>query len=258
MPSVRQHVETTLHQDWIEFCRVEFDSTAAQIDAIVEGVSLLRGDGHKGPITKEQATTTAARAQELGNALPAKKEGAPKGNKNASKAEDKNNPDNIRVESVGDKGGTSAEYLASRLRRDHPAIADRLAAGEFKSVRAAARAAGIVKPESPETRAARSMNASFDLALLADKLLDKVPQGRLVELLAMIVDRLPIDAQRKLLQWVQLALEGSATRFDPSTVCRTDKGIPPCRARAVGRHAPRFYLWGLPLPLPLPLPLDYL
>ena len=37
--------------------------------------------------------------------------------------------------------GNSAHYRVGKLRRDHPAIADRLAAGEFKSVAAAERAA---------------------------------------------------------------------------------------------------------------------
>lgn len=41
------------------------------------------------------------------------------------------------------KGSTHAKTLTARLRRDHPGIADRLAAGEFPSVRAACRAAGI-------------------------------------------------------------------------------------------------------------------
>lgn len=45
--------------------------------------------------------------------------------------------------------GTSVEYLASRLRRDHPAIADRVEAGEFHSIRSAALAAGIVKHRQP-------------------------------------------------------------------------------------------------------------
>ena len=43
------------------------------------------------------------------------------------------------------QGGTNAEYLTARLKRDHPDIADRLANNEFKSVRAAAIEAGIVK-----------------------------------------------------------------------------------------------------------------
>jgi hypothetical protein len=43
------------------------------------------------------------------------------------------------------KGGTSAAYLAARLKRDAPEVATRLEAGEFRSVYAAAVEAGIVK-----------------------------------------------------------------------------------------------------------------
>ena len=47
--------------------------------------------------------------------------------------------------SVNGGGGTSADYLTARLKRDHDDIFQRLAAGEFSSVRKAAIAAGIVK-----------------------------------------------------------------------------------------------------------------
>jgi hypothetical protein len=42
--------------------------------------------------------------------------------------------------------GTIAEYLTARLARDRPDILERMKAGEFPSVRAAAREAGIVRP----------------------------------------------------------------------------------------------------------------
>ena len=42
--------------------------------------------------------------------------------------------------------GNSKDRLAARLKRDHPDIAARVANGEFKSIRAAALEAGIVKP----------------------------------------------------------------------------------------------------------------
>ena len=43
--------------------------------------------------------------------------------------------------------GTEAKYLAGRLKRDHPEIADRVARGEYRSIRAAALDAGIIKPK---------------------------------------------------------------------------------------------------------------
>jgi hypothetical protein len=41
--------------------------------------------------------------------------------------------------------GNTAAYLAARIKRDFPEIAEQLAAGQFRSVRAAAKAAGIVR-----------------------------------------------------------------------------------------------------------------
>ena len=54
--------------------------------------------------------------------------------------------DIINTRSLG--AGTSADYLTARLKRDHDEIFQRLAAGEFASVRQAAIAAGIVKVPS--------------------------------------------------------------------------------------------------------------
>lgn len=44
------------------------------------------------------------------------------------------------------RGTTGADYIKARLRRDHPEIAEALERGEFKSARAAAIEAGIIKP----------------------------------------------------------------------------------------------------------------
>jgi hypothetical protein len=55
-------------------------------------------------------------------------------------------PDNIRKSSLSNTGGTSAAYLAARIKRDHPEIAAAVERGEYPSMRQAALAAGIVKP----------------------------------------------------------------------------------------------------------------
>jgi hypothetical protein len=47
------------------------------------------------------------------------------------------------------RGSTSAAYLAARIKRDRPDIVAGVERGEYKSIRAAAIAAGIVKPPSP-------------------------------------------------------------------------------------------------------------
>ena len=50
-----------------------------------------------------------------------------------------------QANNVSLKHGNDADYLKARLRRDHPEIADQLEQGEFRSARAAAIAAGIIK-----------------------------------------------------------------------------------------------------------------
>jgi hypothetical protein len=51
-----------------------------------------------------------------------------------------------QVDNIKLKGGTQAAYVRALLARDHPEIKARLDAGEFRSVRAAAREAGLVRP----------------------------------------------------------------------------------------------------------------
>ena len=46
------------------------------------------------------------------------------------------------------RGSTASSYLSRRLLRDAPAVFDALKAGEYRSVRAAAIAAGIVRVPS--------------------------------------------------------------------------------------------------------------
>jgi len=62
------------------------------------------------------------------------------------------NRDNITVlrgENDNKGGGTASEYLLRRLAREHPNILGAYERGEFKSVRQAAIAAGIVKVPTP-------------------------------------------------------------------------------------------------------------
>jgi hypothetical protein len=45
--------------------------------------------------------------------------------------------------------GRGADYLAARIARDRPDVLERMKKGEFKSARAAAKEAGIVKDKTP-------------------------------------------------------------------------------------------------------------
>jgi len=67
------------------------------------------------------------------------------GDRKSSKVKEENQGDNVTLIDRGNSTG----YLAARLARDAPDVLERLEAGEFKSVRAAAKAAGIVKDPAP-------------------------------------------------------------------------------------------------------------
>lgn len=75
--------------------------------------------------------------------------------------------------------GTDSEYLAARIARDHPDIQEKIKQGEFKSVRAAAVAAGIVKPRKQFT-----VGHSTDPRDFAIKLSDELDHDFLVQLVA--------------------------------------------------------------------------
>ncbi len=76
-------------------------------------------------------------------------------------ADEKANRNNVTVSQAGVRGN-HPDYLTRRIARDHPQIFERMKAGEFPSVRAAALEAGIVKRtqsvrlDDPES-AARSL-----------------------------------------------------------------------------------------------------
>lgn len=58
--------------------------------------------------------------------------------------------DNYKVLSMATSsidGGTDSEYLTNRIARDRPDILERMKAGEYRSVRAAAIDAGIIDPD---------------------------------------------------------------------------------------------------------------
>jgi hypothetical protein len=76
------------------------------------------------------------------------------------------NGDNITI-----KRGTSSTYLAGLLKRDHPDIAAALERGEYRSVRAAAIAAGVVKVKTAldTLRAAWAKASEVERAVFLDE-----------------------------------------------------------------------------------------
>jgi hypothetical protein len=83
------------------------------------------------------------------------------------------------------KQGNTSEYLAARLARDNPDILERVKAGEFPSMRAAAVAAGIVK-----ARQSFSMTASTTPEAFGNTLLQKLDPEFALRLAEHIVQQL--------------------------------------------------------------------
>ncbi|MDQ3539714.1 MAG: hypothetical protein M3440_03420 [Chloroflexota bacterium] len=75
--------------------------------------------------------------------------------------------------------GTSAEYLTARLNRDAPVIGDALERGEYRSVRQAAIAAGVITPKPTTTH--QTTPEAFDRAARKHLTDDQIEQ--LVEML---------------------------------------------------------------------------
>jgi hypothetical protein len=86
-----------------------------------------------------------------------------------------------KLDSSEAKHGNRAEYLASRIARDAPDVLEAMKAGAFPSVRAAAKAAGILRDPDPVRVASRAIA--------------KVPSERVHEL----VSGMPKSVRRALL-----------------------------------------------------------
>lgn len=67
---------------------------------------------------------------------------------------------NENVNSIDHQGGNGQTYRIAKLKRDYPAIAERLQSGEFRSVREAERAAGLDVP--PKLSRVRKLIRAYD------------------------------------------------------------------------------------------------
>lgn len=116
---------------WERFCKELLDTEPEFVDQVEIGVEVLEEAGHFGPIPEKQAIDVAMRARNAKELMehrrPTKEESDDKGN----------NVTFIR--------GNNPDYLAARIKRDRPDIHERMKAGEYKSVRAAAKDAGIIR-----------------------------------------------------------------------------------------------------------------
>lgn len=111
------------------FIKEEMRVSVETIDYALEGLVVL---DLSRPVTLEQARKEGAKLRAHG------------GDRRSEKV--KEQADNI---SLKQQHGTSSAYLAARLERDEPDIKAALDRGEYPSVRAAAKAAGIVRDKPP-------------------------------------------------------------------------------------------------------------
>ena len=118
-----------LFPDWETCCLALFKRPPAWVEQVVEGVRVLHSNGHQGEIPRDQALRAAAAETQP---MPAHRRPT------AEEQERKGS-----VTTFKDRGQA---YLLRRLARDRPDILERVKSGEFKSARAAAIEAGIIKP----------------------------------------------------------------------------------------------------------------
>ena len=116
------------------------------IELALEGVKLF---DLSEPVPIQKAIQ-AATAKRMAERLPNPQHGQIGNGRTVSRADN--------VSSTKETGhGNNADYLAARIKRDRPDIAARVEAGEFRSMRAAAIEAGIVKVPSNLDKARKAV-----------------------------------------------------------------------------------------------------
>ncbi len=185
-PLVERYQALCDHEAWMSwftdepktrerFCREALGYEAEFLDAMSAGVTLLDAQGHTGAVTVQAAQRAVAAWDRAQVAL-----------RDAMKALDQVDlPKNGQVgrgradsfDNIKAIGGTSESYLRRRLKRDHRALYDEVAAGR-QSAHAAAVQAGFqsrtltVKPDDPSSvaRSLRRNMTAENIAILVQLL----------------------------------------------------------------------------------------
>ena len=169
----RDELWQQMFSSWDECCQALFRRPAAWVAQVVEGVRVLHGQGHAGAIPAHQAL--AAKAQDHAQQMLALESPkfAPPGNPH-------DNRDNITVRGRGD-GGTSAAYLAARLKKAQrdDLLAEIGPGKRFRSVRAAAIEAGIIKPVP-------TIRVTSDIKAVAAKLCQHLTREQRIQLIDLL------------------------------------------------------------------------
>lgn len=145
LPALRKWCECH-STEWDQFCRDRLEIDPGFLAEIERGVQILRGSGDTKPVTQARAlkTAQAAQAADAAPPLPTHTESAKKQPRTESgKMMPKTSKETVSSNSTN--GSRGNDYLSRRIKRDAPEVFERMKAGEFRSVAAAAREAGIKK-----------------------------------------------------------------------------------------------------------------
>ena len=143
--------------DWARRGLEAFEKTPPKTMAdILASLNLRPEPDGAVPLASAVAIGKATAAEVLARVEPAKKKGAPKGSQNAAKDREIKGYNVTFNSSKSDesKRGNNRDYLAARLKRDHPAIAARVAAGEFPKEKSRCRNQPSLRPDTAEKRTA--------------------------------------------------------------------------------------------------------
>lgn len=152
-----------LFPDWETCCLALFKRPAAWVEQVVEGVRVLHAHGHDGAVPLQLAITQAKAQPLAAHGRPTTEEQELKG-------------DHITFK----RGTTGAAYLLRRLARDAPEVLDQIGPDkEFKSARAAAIEAGIIKPVP-------TVRLVADMAVVAGKLCQHLTLEQRIELIDLL------------------------------------------------------------------------
>jgi len=128
--------------DWADYCQYPrpwgLGFSVEVADAII-----AEDDGNKLITTIKEEVA----AQRMATVEPLAKHGAPSASERMERVD---KLDDVKFRGADEMGGgNSADYLAARIKRDRPDIAEAVERGEYRSIRQAAIAAGIVKQNTP-------------------------------------------------------------------------------------------------------------
>jgi hypothetical protein len=166
-----------MFNSWDECCQALFKRPAAWVAQVVEGVRVLHGQGHLGAIPAREAL--AAKAQDHAQQMLALKDPQFAEASRPTK-EQVEKGDNVTLKETGK--GNSAAYLAARLKKaQRDDLLEQIGPRKrFRSVRAAAIEAGIIKPVP-------TIRVTNDMPAVAAKLcqhLNREQRIQLIDLLA--------------------------------------------------------------------------